>query len=102
MRDIIPINIASAIVTHTQKNGSNPTVNALSINPSEQIHETYSGARRSVIGKARIPIAIQASMSNNVQQNPGHAIHTPIISMDRRYCITPQTRANKATVTRSA
>ena len=102
MRDIIHIITAGVTDQPTQKNGINPAVNALSINPSEQIHATYSGARKSVIGRARIPIAIQASMSNNVRQNPGHAINIPIIARDKTACIIPQTRANKATVTRSS
>ena len=100
-KNIIPIRRPANPDRTANQNGSNPAANALSINPSEQIHATYSGAERSVIGKARIPTVIQASMSPNVQQNPGHAISSPIMKRDSTNCITPQSRANKAAVNRS-
>ena len=93
---------ARTCITHIPTHGSNPPVNTLSTNQSEQIHATYSGAKRSVIGRARIPIATHASMSPNVQQNPGHAINIPITAQDKTTCIIPQARANKVPVTRSA
>jgi len=102
MKTIIPIIRAGQHEKNARKNGSNPAMNALSINPSEQIHATYSGARRSVIGRIRIPIMIQASISNNVKRNPGHAINIPITRKDSSHCIAPQHRANITVMSRSA
>ena len=101
MRTIIPITRARTPDSIAPKDGSNPAMNALSINPSAQIHATYSGARRSVIGKARIPIAIPASRSPNVRQNPHHAIGTPIQQQDSTACSIPQYRAYTAVMSRS-
>ena len=58
IKTIIPITRAGIAENNASAHGSNPVMNALAINPSEQIHATYSGARRSVIGRARIPIMI--------------------------------------------
>ena len=102
VKTIIPITRASTAEKSARKVGSNPAMNALSINPSAQIHATYSGARRNVIGRTRIPITIQADISANVQRNPGHAIHTPITYMDSVNCMNPQIRANIQVMSRSA
>ena len=78
-RDVIPTHIAGSSIATGPATGNNPIVNAPSAIPSVQIHPIYSGAKRSVIGKARIPIMIHASISDNVRKNPGHAINSPIM-----------------------